>query len=418
MLSRVFRGLNRFFQQTRTINNEPLNGVSLIVIILIDIFILFNVFSGLDDISRWHLSPEQASPCYTEWQEYRTQNDKEKDYTIIRRVFSEPINQFTAKQNSFRQAYQQATVGHLGTLSEICLKYADAKDKIDNPDNQQTIKTIDQKQNRISTLEQANRNIRAQYDSTLLDKIAGQTGGKSINTINAEKAKETSEKNNRDIATLKTEIVTLKNALIVKPESKEFQSILKSDNQFADLEKNYKQASFWYPSIMLGFQSLFLLPLLFIAFSLYKFAQRKNYGLIALICLHLLIIFFIPLIFKVFEFLQIGALFQVVFDLIITLFGGLLFLINYLYILLIPLVGFGIIKFVQTVVLNPKIQAANRVQASRCMNCAKKIGQEDAHCPHCGFYQYMECQNCNQRTYKNLPYCKQCGHCHEDASLR
>jgi hypothetical protein len=414
MFSRTFRGLNRFFQRTRTINNEPLNGVSLIVIILIDIFILVNVFSGLDDISRWHLSPDQASPCYAEWQEYRNQNAKDKDYEIIRRAFTEPVDQYAPKQTSFRQAYEQATIGHLGTISEICLKYADAKDKINTTDNQKTIKTIDQKQDKISTLDQANRNIRAQYDSTLLEKIAGQTDKKSINTVNVEKAKETAERNSRDIVALRSEIATLQNALIAKPESKGFQLILKDENQFSELETNYKQASFWYPSIKLSFQALFLLPLLFVAFSLYKFAQRKNYGLIALICLHLLIIFFIPLIFKVFEFLQIGALFQVVFDLVITLFGGLLFLINYLYILLIPLVGFGIIKFVQTVILNPKVQAANRVQASRCINCAKKIGQQDAHCSHCGFYQYMECQNCHQLTYKNLPYCKQCGHSHED----
>ncbi len=414
MLPRVFRGLNQFFQQTRTINNEPLNGVSLIVIILIDIFILVNVFSGLDDISRWYISPDQASPCYTEWQGYRNQDAKDKDYEITRRAVTESTDKYSPKQTNFRQAYEQATVGHLGTISEICLKYAEAKDKIDTADNQKAIKTIDQKQNKITTLEQANRNIRAQYDSTLLEKIAGQKGEKSINVINAGKAKETVERNNREIDVLRNEIVVLKKVLIAKPESAGFLAILKTDNQFSELEKDYKQASFWYPSIRLGSQSLFLLPLLFVAFSLYKFAQRKNYGLVALICLHLLIIFFIPLIFKVFEFLQIGALFQFVFDLISTLFGGLLFVINYLYILLIPLVGFGIIKFVQIVILNPKIQAANRVQASRCINCAKKIGQQDAHCPHCGFYQYMECQNCHQLTYKNLPYCKQCGHSHED----
>jgi predicted RNA-binding Zn-ribbon protein involved in translation (DUF1610 family) len=414
MFSRTFRGLNQFFQRTRTINNEPLNGVSLIVIILIDIFILVNVFSGLDDISRWHLSPDQAFPCYSEWQGYRNQDTKDKDYEITRQALTQADNQYAPKQNNFQQAYEQGAVGHLGTISKICLKYAKAKDKIDTADNQKAIKTIDQKQNKITTLEQANRNIRAQYDSTLLEKIAGQKGGKSINTVNAEKAKETAERNNREMGVLRNEMSTLKKALIAKPESTGFLAILKNENQFSELEKDYKQASFWYPSIRLGFQSLFLLPLLLVAFSLYKFAQRKNYGLVALICLHLLIIFFIPLIFKVFEFLQVGALFQFIFDLVITLFGGLLFVINYLYILLIPLVGFGIIKFVQTVILNPKIQAANRVQASRCINCAKKIGQQDAHCPHCGFYQYMECQNCHQLTYKNLLYCKQCGHSHED----
>lgn len=85
------------------------------------------------------------------------------------------------------------------------------------------------------------------------------------------------------------------------------------------------------------------------------------------------------------------------------------FLINYVYILLIPLVGFGIIKFFQKFAFNPKNQAATRVQKSECLQCARKIRQQDSHCPHCGYAQYAECLNCHDLTYKNLPYCKQCG---------
>ena len=133
-------------------------------------------------------------------------------------------------------------------------------------------------------------------------------------------------------------------------------------------------------------------------------------GLIALISWHLLVIFFIPLIFKVFEFLQVGALFEFLISIISALFGGLLFLINYVYILIIPLVGFGIIKFFQKFAFNPKNQAATRVQKSECLRCARKIRHHDSHCPHCGYSQYAECPNCHDLTYKNLPYCKQCGH--------
>ncbi|MHC5728420.1 MAG: hypothetical protein ACYTXY_30770, partial [Nostoc sp.] len=62
MFARIRRLLSQFFSKSRTINNEPLNKVSLIVIILIDIFILINVFTGLDDISRWYISPTEAYP--------------------------------------------------------------------------------------------------------------------------------------------------------------------------------------------------------------------------------------------------------------------------------------------------------------------------------------------------------------------
>jgi hypothetical protein len=64
MFTRIRRLLSQFFNNSRTVNNEPLNKVSLIVVILVDIFILINVFTGLNNISQWHLSPYQAYPCY------------------------------------------------------------------------------------------------------------------------------------------------------------------------------------------------------------------------------------------------------------------------------------------------------------------------------------------------------------------
>jgi hypothetical protein len=405
MFARISRILSQFFSKSRTINNEPLNKVSLVVIILIDIFILINVFTGLDDISRWYISPTEAYPCYSEWQNYRAKNTKDKDYEIVRLSLTSDRN----NKLSFQQNYQQAEKGHLGKVSKTCLQYADYKDKINNPEKQQIIKTIDQKQAKISRFEQSNRTIKSQYDSTLLEKIAGQDREQSINQVSAEKAKQALEQNNRQISTLKQENSTLKNELFAKPESINFITFIKDENQFREFDKGYKQASFWYPSIQLGFQSLFLLPLILIALSVHKFAQRRGYGLISLISWHLLVIFFIPLIVKIFEFLQIGAIFRFLFEIINAIFGGLLFLINYLYILLIPIIGFGIIQFFQKFVFNAKVQAANRVQKSRCVSCAKKIRHLDTYCPHCSYYQYIECQNCHNLTYKHLSYCKHCG---------
>jgi hypothetical protein len=405
MLTQLRRLLNRFFRRSRTINNEPLNKVSLIVIILIDIFILVNVFTGLNDISQWYINPSQAYPCYSEWKNYQTQTTSDKDYEIIQFSVISARNY----QSTFQQTYQQAAVGRLGTVSQTCLEYGSYKDQLNNPENQQIITAIDQKQAEINELEQTNRRIREQYDSTLLEKIAGQPREQSINLVEAEKAKQQLEQNNRNIARLKQEIAELKNQLTAKPESLAFINLLKDDGTFQSVENDYQQASFWYPSIQFSFQSLFLLPLIFLSLSVYNFAQRKGYGLIALISWHLSVVFFIPLIFKIFEFLQFGAIVQVIVDLISTLLGGLVFLVSYAYILLIPLIGFGIIKFFQKIVFNPKVQAARRVQKSRCIRCANKIPTHDAYCPHCGFYQYAECHNCHSMTYKYLPYCKQCG---------
>jgi RNA polymerase subunit RPABC4/transcription elongation factor Spt4 len=379
--------------------------VSLIVIILIDIFILVNVFTGLHDISQWHLDPGQTYPCYPEWSDYQKQTATDKDYAIVQTSLLD----HNSPQGSLLKAYQDAEIGHLGKVSPVCLNYADAKDQINRPLNQQIARSIDQKANQIERLEQANRTIRSQYDSTLLEKIAGQSPDQSINTVKAEQAKQKLDQNNAKIADLKQETISLKNQLLAKSESAQFLALLKDGTKFKQVETGFQRSSFWYPSIQLFFQALFLLPLILIALLVHRFALQRGYGLIALISWHLLVIFFVPLTFKIFEFLQINVIFQFIFDIISQLLGGLLFLVSYIYILLVPLVGFGIIKFFQRFVFNSKVQVTNRIQKSQCIRCAKKIRHQDLYCPYCGYHQATECQNCHTLTYQHLPYCRQCG---------
>lgn len=413
MFSRLRRLVRQFFSKSRTINNEPLNKVSLIVIILVDIFILVNVFIGLNDISNWHLSPTQAYPCYYEWNSYRNDTTANKDYEMIRRSLPYPDGASLGQQRS----YEQAAIGHLGTVSPTCLTYGSTQDQLNTPAIRQITKTIDQKATAISKLDQANQTIRRQYDSSLLEKIAGQPRDQSINLVGAEKAKQELDQNNLKISDLRKEIKTLQTQLLEAPASTKFLGLLKNDAQFQDVEKGYQTAEFWYPTIQLSFQTIFLLPLILIALTIHRFAQRRGYGLMALISWHLLVIFLIPLVLKIFEFLQVGVIFQFIFDIVKALLGGLLFLVSYVYILLIPLLGFGLIKFFQKFVFNPKLQAANRVQKGSCIRCAKQLRRHDTYCPHCGYYQYIECPNCHNPTYKHLPYCKECGHSQELSNL-
>ncbi|GCA93672.1 hypothetical protein MAE30S32_23240 [Microcystis aeruginosa 11-30S32] len=369
------------------------------VIIIVDIFILVNVFTGLDDISRWHLSPQQVYTCYSEWQSYKKNNSPDRDYDLITTFLVD------YKNNN----YQDEEIGHLGKVSPICLQYAAIKNKLNNQENKTLLSKIQTEQDNSNILENNNRIIRSQYDSTLLEKIAGQSANNSINRVKAEEAKQKLEENNKKISKIKEEIVKLKNELLQKPSSQNLLAFMRNESKFNDVEAGYKNATFWYPSIQLGFQVLFLAPLIIVALLVNQYAQSHGYGLIALISWHLLVIFFIPLIFKAFEFLQIGIITQFIFDIIGAIFGGLVFLVQYVYILLIPLFGFAIIKFLQKFVFNTKSQAAKRVQKSQCINCAKTIKNQDAHCPHCGYYQYVECHHCHELTYKNLPYCYHCG---------
>ena len=402
MFTKLCRFLRRFLHRTRTVNNEPLNKVSLIVIILIDIVILSNVFIGLNDVAQWRIAPTAAYPCYAEWTSYRNQTSGNRDFEIVRQTASPTFV-------GFQQQYQQGGVDHLGEVSSVCLRYGEIKDTLQAAGYDSILQRMEQKEDAIATLTNKNRTIRNEYDSTLLEEIAGQPRDQSINQVGAAEAKATLAENETQINTLKAETSALKAELLAKPESKAFLAFLKQDATFQTVEQGHDKAKFWYPTIQLIFQAIILVPLILVAYANYMVAQRRRYGLIALISWHLLVIFFIPLVLKVFEFLQAGVIFNLIFDIVSAVFGRLLFLVSYIYILLIPLLGFGVIKFAQRFIFNSKLQAAGRVQKSRCIKCAKKIKAHDDHCPHCGYHQHRECGHCHQLTYKYLPYCNHCG---------
>lgn len=413
MLNILRSSLGRFFRNSSKIKNEPLNKVSLIIIILIDLFILFNTFSGLSEISQWPLSPFQAYPCQAEWQNYRQGKEPDKDINILRSTLDrQPVGTSYPGETppvSFEQQYEQQKIGHLGEVSATCLSYGTLQDGVTNAENKGFKKAIDQKQVEISTLQNASAQIRAQYDSTLLERVAGQSPEQSINAVGPEKAKQQLTENNNKAVVLKREIKALEAQILNHPSSTQFLAFLNNNQQWTSLDQAYQKASFWHPTIQLIFQACFLLPLIFLALLIHRFCQRRGYGLAALISWHLLVVFLIPFGLKVFELLQFGAIFEVLTRFILELSRGLIFLIRYAAILAIPLLGFGLIRLFQRFVFNPKIQAASRVQKSRCIRCAKRLGPHDDHCPHCGYHQMTECPSCHGLTYKHLPHCKNCG---------
>ncbi len=411
MVNRVRRQFRRLFRQAHTVNHEPVNRASLAVIILIDLFILFNLFSGLSDISRWPLSPDQAYPCQSTWAGYRRQTEGDRDYDMLRntiRFIDEPAF-------SWATDYRARAEGHLGQVSGQCLEYGAIADALNTAENRDLLSRLDQTQRAIATLEQENQTIRSQYDSTLLEQIAGQPQSQSINQVDATQARATLERNQISLEQRRQQERDLQAQLAQTPTSQAFLTLLKDDHQFQAVDRGFQRASFWHPTVQLLFQGLFLLPLVGVAWGVYRAAERRGYGLVALQSWHLLVIFSIPLVIKLFEVLQFGALFSWLSQVVVGLLGGLLFLINYLYIVLVPLVGYGLIKFFQKVVLNPRLQVAGRVQKQKCIRCAKKLHPGDAYCPHCGYSQAVACHHCHQPTYPYLSYCRHCG-AHQELS--
>ena len=384
-----------YLQQT------PLNKVSLVILIIIDIFVLSNVFIGLGSISAWPLNPSEELPCYSPYQSYHTSTNKntvELNVTIIQNLADPNRSSPNVKEEN-----------RLGKVSNLCTNYAKLEKEVKNPETIKLNTDINQLNDQVSALEDNIKTLKSQYESTLLEKIAKQDPKKSINQAKADEIKGKIDNLNQEIIKKRKEITAKKNQLIQHPTAVNYLKVLNDSAEYDRINKAYQSAAFWYPNKLFVLQILFLFPLIIIGYFWHSKSTAKNQGLQSLISWHLLLIFCIPLIFKFFEFIQFGNLVRVVIDVILVLVGGLQFIASYLLILIIPLIGFGLIKFMQTFIANPQVQAKNRIQLQRCINCNFKLQLGDEFCPNCGFNQYIECTNCHHKTYKFTPYCRSCG---------
>ncbi|MGA1133977.1 MAG: zinc ribbon domain-containing protein, partial [Prochlorotrichaceae cyanobacterium] len=291
----------------------------------------------------------------------------------------------------------------------LCQDYLKQKQAVDTPENRQFIQVISGLENNIVIQQNRINELQQQYDSTLLEKIAGQDPQDSITTSSASETRRDIEQAQSEIDRWRQEIDQTKVQLSETPPAKTYLETLSNTTHYQTLQSSYEKSSFWYPNLQFLLQILFLVPLIGLTYGWHQQSIQSNKGLQSLLSWHLLLIFCIPLIVRAFEFLQFSNLVSILVRTIITLVGGLWFIASYLFIFTIPLLGFGLIKLLQYFVFNPKVQAKKRIQKQRCMQCNARLHTLDPFCPHCGFNQYQECSHCHQSTYKYAPFCRVCG---------
>ncbi len=408
-LSRARRSLRGLLRRSGRLDGAPISKISLLVIVLIDLFILVNILTGLDAIAAWPLTPPQSHPCQQAWSDYRRQRAPQRDLEAIEAALPAPGEGRTAA--GLRQRWLESARGRLGGVEATCLTYAELSDRISEDARLQALGAgLRQRRQEIAQIETASEAIRRQYDSSLLEQIAGQPRSRSLNPVAAAEARRRLEADQGRIVALRQQTEGLAGELLGQPASRRFLAFLNEPRAFSALERSYERAVFWFPSLQLLLQSLFLLPLLLGSLAVHRQAARRGHDLVALISWHLLVITLIPLLLKLLAFTQVGALFTLLAGWIRTRLGDLLFLISYLYILLIPLLGYGLIQLLQKVVLHPRLQAMARVQRGRCLRCARRLPPDSAHCPYCGTGQLQPCPACDRPTQRGLPHCRHCGH--------
>lgn len=390
---------------TRMGGNGSLSKLSLAVILIIDLFILSVIFQGLDDHTRQLTSPDEYVP--TQCRE-----------VFIQKEWSDAVF-LTRLQDLVLSGYNNTSYGYDGRLER-------AKTDIMHPSCRALFEKLNQiardqnlkkrfidRQALLKEKKQVTQdlnNSKNVYDTSLLENIAA--GNK--NSSNLPALKDTIESHTRRIETITRKLIEIEQQINAEDLIISLKAMIQKDPQYREnLVEDYKRFQFSYPIKELGWQLIFLLPLFIIFYVWSSRSVRTNSRIQTLISTHLLVVAFIPIIFKIMA---------VVLDLIphhflkdlFNLLKALHIIALWHYIVIFATICAGVLAvyIIQKKFFNIKRIQQKRLTKGECYSCGKKLPNADGICPFCGANQFITCEHCRAETYISGDYCRHCGHGH------
>ncbi len=395
------------FGRLRSISkSEPLSGLSLVIIIFLDIFVLVALFQGLSDQTASFTTPSDVIPynCRTIAIDTENYDASQKRDQVLSQV---QTYQFDPKYIS---NYTPSSGRHPEDLNGDCRKIEELFGKlVADSELIKLLDTRDQMSNRKSTIQSDINSLRGIYPTTLLEKMADQPKEDSISETSAGTIKQDIQKRTDELAKVLEEE---KANMALIEQNGNLQGILAYLTP--DLAKNLRSTlarlEFNYPLKRLGVELLFLIPLFLLIMVWNDRSIKHESGAQTLVSSHLLVVVFIPIFWEIcyaiFEIIPkqlLQKLMQFLQDLQILMFW------YYFLILLAIGVALATIYFLQKKIFNKKRLIEKRIEKQECQFCGKHLREWDICCPFCGENQFRKCSKCKEETYCELPICRKCG---------
>ncbi len=203
---------------------------------------------------------------------------------------------------------------------------------------------------------------------------------------------------------------TLKVAIVASPEYQAFWQYVTSDDHATTLQHDLNVAEWWYPVKKFGMDLLFLLPLCGVFWWWGIRSVRRGSTLQTFISSHLLVVA---------SFLLLQSIVCEIYSLIPkelldTIWRWLLryniIALWYYFLIVVGIVcTLSIIYLIQRKFSDPERIRTARLAASACYDCGKKLPGDCIACPFCSARQYRVCRYCRRDTYVAGQYCRDCG---------
>lgn len=342
---------------------EPLSRVSLVFIILLDIFVFATIQSGIHDQVNQLNSPQEYIPpvCRS-----IVIDDRWVDDNYIEKIAAYSLNK---------------------TYSRTYPKTATAKHPICQSVMDRLAKTRTNKE--LAVLFKERQKLTQKYKSYDLYQKQSFPEAKQIQLT----------------------IRELDRKIVEFDEIKSMRSIITASQVKADqLAEDDRHARFVYPLEKFGMQIMFLLPLFLIFYMWNAVSIKRDRPIQSFLSAHMLVVAFIPIMFRMGELLLdiIPRRFLAAFmELLKSL--NLIGLWSYIVIAGAIVGTLLIIYLIQKKLFTKEKLIIKRITKGECIDCSLKLPLGASHCPYCGCNQKVECGDCKAMVAKGAPFCSSCG---------
>ena len=373
--------------------DDPLNFLSIVVILALDVFVLWNIFQGVAFQTSQLTSATEAVPYSCQELAGIGRYSDTSRWDSLNRVL---------------EVYYFNGQSHKELIADCGSLIASAQTLKNSTTVKELYSQLETANDTIKRLRRENQDYNRSYDTLLLEKIADQNDEFSITESKADQVRSDIETNQTGIMQSEARVEKLKTEILNTAAAQTFLEIRNSKSQA--IEAEFDRLKFWYPVKKLVFRLIFLVPLLLVFFVLYCHSVKREKPLLTLIFSHLLVVTCIPIVIEILDLFFELLPFHLLTDLLNWLKDlGLVALWNYFLILFGIVAALGLIYVVQKKLFSRERQMHKRIAKGQCCYCGVKLGKDDQYCFKCGKQNLKKCAHTGELTYVEGKYSRACG---------
>jgi membrane-associated HD superfamily phosphohydrolase len=386
------------FQNLRYNGKEKLGKLSLLLLLMLDIFVFISINYGLD------FQREVISNPDVEW------SSECRGFTN-----SEDLNTSIYNYYYYDNSYYYDEDIYKNELNPQCAEILDVAKNVGTSQKLSNLKI------EISTVERAKiqieddiYSVKHSYDTTLFEKIAGQDENKSIleDGLSADNIKSKILKLEANLQKRTEDIEILYEQFYNDEVVLKLKEVIEKNREIINSE--WENSSRFYSSKVYLVEFAFTIPLVLIFyFLMLKYRKEENFIQYTAMK-HLFIVSIIPFLVISLDFIYeylpkefLGRVVKFFYSI------ELPFLVYYFLIAIAVVFAVSLIIYIQKLFKKRDKNGLTRVESyrkSECVNCGNRVNySEMSFCPFCGETLKDSCNSCGEKKLKGLNYCENCG---------